>query len=330
MVGSRKQSATGTPGVPTQNGALIVTDLDRAAQLKALAETPARLKAALKGVPKKLLLWTPGPGKWSMLEIVAHMRDMEKAAYIDRYRRILAEDHPTLPDADGDLIALRNDYRSMKLSDLLRDFVKLRRECLKLLKSVKNSQWDLTGVHETAGPLSMADNLRRQVIGNDEAHLGQIEQIKKRAAAFQALEQGPKRLAELTRTLDDAVLRRKPAPEKWSALEVVCHLRDVERLWADRLVKTAFSDRPAFYMLDVDALAVRNRYNTQDLGPAIKEFVRLREDNLRLLRSLPAAQWRRVGLHPKHGEITIERAVEIMIGHDQRHFNQIAAAVASA
>jgi len=101
-------------------------------------------------------------------------------------------------------------------------------------------------------------------------------------------------------------------------------------LWADRLVKAAFSDRPAFYMLDINALAVRNGYNTQDLGAAIKEFARLREDNLRLLRSLPAAQWKRVGLHPKRGEISIERVVEIMIGHDQGHFNQITAAAASA
>jgi len=69
-----------------------MTDLERAALLHIVAETPARLKAALKGVPKKLLLGTPGPGKWSILEIVAHMRDMERHAYLTRYRRILAEE----------------------------------------------------------------------------------------------------------------------------------------------------------------------------------------------------------------------------------------------
>ncbi len=307
-----------------------MTDLDRAEHLKTLSGTPAKLKAALKGVPKKLPLWTPGPGKWSMLEIVAHMRDMERDAYINRYRRILAEDNPTLPDVDGDLIALRDDYRSLKLSEVLRDFVKLRKECLKLLKSVKAGQWERMGTHETAGPLSMGDLLRRQAVGNDEAHLGQIEGIRKRAAAFEALEAGPKKLAELTKKLDDAVLRRKPAPEKWSAMEVACHLRDVERLWADRIVKAAFSDGATFYMLDVDALAAKNAYNTQDLGATIKEFARLREDNLRLLRALPAKEWKRAGMHPKRGEITIERVVEIMIGHDQGHFGQIASAVAAA
>lgn len=306
-----------------------MTDLDRTAQLKIVAETPARLKAALKGVPKKLLLWTPGPGKWSILEIVAHMRDMEREAYIARYRRILTEDNPTLPDIDGDLIALRDDYRSMKLPDLLRDFLKLRKECLKVLKSVKAAQWDRAGTHETAGPLSMGDLLRRQSIGNDEAHLGQIEGIKKRAAIFEALEAGPKKLVEITKKLEDTLLRRKPSPEKWSAMEVACHLRDVERLWADRLVKAAFSDRPAFYMLDVDSMAAKNGYNTQDLGVALKEFARLRDDNLRLLRALPPSQWKKAGVHPKRGEITIERIAEIMTGHDLGHFSQIASAVAT-
>jgi len=305
-----------------------MTDLERSALLNIVAETPARLKAALKGVPKKLLLWTPGPGKWSILEIVAHMRDMERDAYLARYRRILAEENPTLPDIDGDICAIRDDYRSLRLPDLLRDWLKLRKECLKLLKSVKGPRWERMGTHETAGLLTMDALLRRHAIGNDEAHLAQIEGIKKRAAAFENLESGPKKLAELTKKLDDRVLRRKPAPDKWSAMEVVCHLRDIEKLWADRLVKAAFSEKPAFYMLEVDDLAVKNRYNTQDLGAALKEFARLREDNLRLLRALPAGQWQRSGIHPKRGEITIERIVEIMIGHDQSHSEQIAKAVA--
>ena len=307
-----------------------MTELERSALLHIVAETPARLKAALKGVPKKLLLWTPGPGKWSILEIVAHMRDMERDAYLARYRRILAEETPTLPDIDGDICAIRDDYRNLRLPDLLRDWLKLRKECLKLLKSVKGARWERVGTHETAGPLTMDALLRRQAVGNDEAHLAQIDGIKKRAAALESLESGPKKVGALTKKLEDAALRRKPAPDKWSAMEVVCHLRDIEKLWADRLVKAAFSEKPAFYMLEVDDLAVKNSYNTQDLGAAVKEFARLREDNLRLLRALPAGHWQRSGVHPKRGEITIERIVEIMIGHDQSHSDQISRAIAGA
>src|SRR5262245_55452693 len=123
-----------------------MTDFDRAAQLDTLAATPGHLKAALKGVPKKLLLWTPGPGKWSILEIVAHMLEMERSGYIERYRRILSEYNPTLPDLDGDLLALTGDYRALKLPEVLRDWLKARKECLKLLKSVKGAQWERPGI----------------------------------------------------------------------------------------------------------------------------------------------------------------------------------------
>jgi uncharacterized damage-inducible protein DinB len=307
-----------------------MTDLERAALLHIVAETPARLKAALKGVPRKLLLWSPGPGKWSILEIVAHMRDMERGAYLTRYRRILAEENPTLPDLDGDALAILDDYRSLKLPELLRDWLKARKECLRLLKSVKGQRWERTGTHETAGPLSMDTLLRRHAMGNDEAHLGQIEDIKRRAAAFDALETGPKKLVDLTRKLDDGVLRRKPGADKWSAMEVVCHLRDVEKLWVNRIVKAAFSDRPAFYMLDFEALVGKHSYNTQDLASALKEFARLRADTVGLLRALPASQWKRVGIHPKRGEVAIERIVQIMIDHDRGHFEQISKAVAAA
>ena len=80
-------------------------------------------------------------------------------------------------------------------------------------------------------------------------------------------------------------------------------------------------------MLEVDDLAVKNSYNTHDLGSALKEFARLREDNLRLLRALPAGHWKRSGMHPKRGEITIEKILEIVIDHDRGHCEQMSRAI---
>jgi uncharacterized damage-inducible protein DinB len=174
----------------------------------------------------------------------------------------------------------------------------------------------------------MDDLLRRHAVGNDEAHVAQIEEIKKRASILETLEGGPKQLAAITKTMDDASLRQKPAPDKWSAIEVACHLRDIERLWADRLVKTAFTDKPTFYALDGDGIAVKSAYNSQDPASAVKEYARLREDNLRLLRTLPARQWTRSAIHPKRGEIDVHKIVEIMIDHDARHFEQMKSAAA--
>ena len=84
---------------------------ERQEYFSTLKETPSQLREALAGVPKKLQQWTPAPGKWSIQQIVCHMRDMEKEAYLTRYKRILQEDNPSLPDLDGDTFALERGYQ---------------------------------------------------------------------------------------------------------------------------------------------------------------------------------------------------------------------------
>jgi hypothetical protein len=302
---------------------------ERASLIGGLRSSPARLRAALKGLPKAVASWTPSPGKWSILEIVCHLRDMERDAYLERYRRIVAEERPQLPDVDGDRYALEKDYRSQKLADALREWTRLRRETLKLLGSLKRDQWARTGVHETAGPLSMADLLRRHAVGNDEAHIGQVEAIKRRHALLSRLEQTPRRLGEATRALPEERLRRRPASGKWSALENACHLRDVERIYAERFTKVAFSERPGFWMMDNDRVAELKRYNESDLRGVLKDFRALREDTLALLRALPHAAWQRVGRHPLRGELTLEQLAGVLADHDDLHLQALGVATAA-
>jgi hypothetical protein len=302
-----------------------VEEAERRRHLETLRSTPARLKAELKGVPKAVLLFTPAPGKWSILEIVCHLRDMERDAYLERYRRILAEDSPQLPDIDGDVYSLEGDYRAQKLSDALREWTRLRRESLKLLGGVKREQWERAGIHETAGRLTMADFLRRQAIGNDEAHLAQIDAAKRRHAILERLAAAPARLAKALRAFSGDAVRRAPAPGKWSALEIACHLRDIDRLYAERVSKAAFSERPSFWMMDNAVVSEKLRYRDADPAAVLKEHRRRREDLVSLLRALPDPSWQRAGLHPKRGELTIEALAHVIAAHDDNHLDAIAA-----
>ncbi len=74
-----------------------MSDTERDANLEILRGTEAKLKAVLKEIPRAVVTWTPAPGKWSILEIVGHLRDMEKDAYLARYQRILSEEIPPFP-----------------------------------------------------------------------------------------------------------------------------------------------------------------------------------------------------------------------------------------
>ena len=298
---------------------------ERKRHLDTLRGTPAAVKAALKGIPRAELLWTPAPGKWSILEIVCHLRDMERDAYLARYRRILEEETPTLPDADGDVYSLENDYRSQKLSEVVRDWTRLRREVLRLLSKVKREEWERAGIHETAGRLTMADFVRRHAIGNDEAHLGQIAAIRRRFQILSRLAAAPPRLSKLLRSFSPEAVRRSPRPGKWSAIEIACHLRDIDRIYAERVTKVAFSDRPSFWMMDNARVAEKLRYRDADPTAVLKEHRRRREDLLTLLRALPQSGWQRTGLHPKRGELTLENLASVIAEHDENHLKQIEA-----
>jgi DinB superfamily len=300
-----------------------VDEAERKRHLDTLEKTPARLKAALKGVPKKLLLWAPAPGKWSILEIVCHMRDMEEHAYLARYRRILAEDDPALPDIDGDQWALERDYRAQKLAEVLRDWLRVRKESLRLLKKVKGGQWSRRGIHEAAGPLTVEDFLRRQAAGNDEAHLGQIDAIKRRHTLLSRLESGPITLGVATRGLAEDAARRRPPDGTWAVVEHACHLRDLEQVFAERFTKMAHQEQPALWMMDNDKVAEARRYRDADLSGAAREFRRLREATVLLLRALPQSSWRRIGRHPTRGDVSIEQLAERLAEHDEHHLGAI-------
>jgi len=298
---------------------------ERDRSLEIIRSTPDRLKAALAGVPRKLLTWRPAPGKWSIHDIVCHMRDAERDGYLYRYRRLLAEDNPTFPDVDGDKLALERQYGRMNLREAVRDWRAARKEVLALLKKIRPEQWQRIGTHESLGPMSLEIILKRQALGNDEAHLGQIEHIKKRWDILSKLQETPRALASLLRGVPHEVLRRKPAPEKWSMLEIACHLRDVEQLFLERHAKMANHDRPALRMINQDELAVALKYNEDDPGAAMREFRALRTQTTALLSALAHQSWQRIGLHPKRGEFSIAAQAEIHVNHDANHLNQIRA-----
>jgi hypothetical protein len=288
-----------------------------------LAATPASLKERLKGVPRRLQLWSPAPGKWSMLEIVCHLRDMEREAYLERYRRILGEDEPVLPDIDGDRCAMERDYRSQRLSEALREWQGLRRECLKLLRSVRGEAWRRRGIHESAGPLTLDDLLRRHALGNDEAHLSQLQAIPPRHALLERLAAGPKALREAVRGLSNEQARRRPDPQRWSVVEIACHLRDVESLYAERITKIAHAERAELWVMEPERVAGSRRYRDADIAAAVKEFARLRDDTVILLRALPHPAWQRVGRHPERGLLSIAAIADHLGAHEASHLRRI-------
>ncbi len=70
----------------------------------------------------------------------------------------------------------------------------------------------------------------------------------------------------------DAILRTRPTPDTWSALEYACHARDSFLLYDERVTTTVKEDRPSFPRMRRDELAVERDYNHQDPAAVLAEL----------------------------------------------------------
>lgn len=112
-----------------------------------------------------------------------------------------------------------------------------------------------------------------------------------------------------------------PAPGKWSAAEIVCHLADCEIVFAFRFRQTLAEDGPTIQPFDQDKWAAT--YSGIPAAEALAAFSALRNWNLRLIRdALPGAAHRMM-MHPERGTMTFQAVAETMAGHDLNHLGQL-------
>jgi hypothetical protein len=166
------------------------------------------------------------------------------------------------------------------------------------------------------------------------------------------------RLARLARTPDDlaealrgrpgAALQERPAPSQWSAIDIICHLRDIEELYILRFHLMLASDDPLVFVagapphdperwgitadvpfpLDPDRWREERQYRRNDPHEALGAFRRRRGEVMALLAGLSAEGWLRGSIHPEHGRITFEDWTAGMAGHDDNHLAQLSAVLA--
>jgi uncharacterized damage-inducible protein DinB len=137
------------------------------------------------------------------------------------------------------------------------------------------------------------------------------------------LEELPGALAEATRGLDEAALRRPEAPGKWSIMQVVQHLADSDLVSGYRLRLTIAQPGSPIQGYDQDLWVRELRYDEASLADALEQLTALRRANLRLLRSLDAAGLARSGVHSERGPESVDKLMRLIAGHDLVHRRQI-------
>jgi len=95
--------------------------------------------------------------------------------------------------------------------------------------------------------------------------------------------------------LADARARLRPSPDRWSALEYACHVRDVYRRGSYRLGRMLNEDNPLFENWDQDETAVSERYELQDPATVAAELTAAATDLSDLYDTVGGDQWSRPG-----------------------------------
>lgn len=98
----------------------------------------------------------PGPGAWSIAQVVAHLLDSE-LVYSDRMRWVIAENDPVLPGFDENAWIARLGNDTMSLEESVNLFAASRQRMTKILRRCVESDFARAGQHTERGRVTLAD-----------------------------------------------------------------------------------------------------------------------------------------------------------------------------
>jgi hypothetical protein len=147
--------------------------------------------------------------------------------------------------------------------------------------------------------------------------LGDADPIAELSALFE-------RLPEALDGIDERTLRTPEREGKWSVLQVVEHLADVEWVQGMRIRRTLVEENPRLTAMDQDRWAERLWGPAADIEDVLDTLRALRIANLRLATSLTDAELDRPCVHPERGDETVRIILRLVAAHDRVHLDQIA------
>lgn len=124
----------------------------------------------------------------------------------------------------------------------------------------------------------------------------------------------------------DAAVR--PEPAVWSVLEYACHVRDVHRIFGERVGLMLDQDDPVFANWDQDETAVADRYDRQDPAVVADELVAAAAAVAAAYDAVPADAWERTGRRSDGSEFTVDSLGRYHLHDIVHHAHDVRGAVA--
>jgi hypothetical protein len=111
---------------------------------------------ASQGLTREQEQARPGPGDWSINELVVHLLDSD-LVYADRMKRILAEEAPVLQAFDENAWIERLEPQEMPMEEAVNLFVANRHWMTRMLRRRPESDFARWGMHSELGKKTLAE-----------------------------------------------------------------------------------------------------------------------------------------------------------------------------
>jgi hypothetical protein len=128
-----------------------------------------KLRPTIQELTAEDLIARPGPGAWSIHELVIHVVDSDFVG-MDRMKRVIAEENPRLIGFDENLWIQHHAPHQQSLEDALTLFELGRRQMTRILRQLPDSAFARTGLHNERGQLTL-ENLVQTFVTHLDHHL---------------------------------------------------------------------------------------------------------------------------------------------------------------
>jgi len=118
--------------------------------------------------------------------------------------------------------------------------------------------------------------------------------------------------------LADSRAAVRPTPDVWSALEYACHVRDVFRIYDERLRRMLTEDDPLYPNWDQDQTAIDDDYPLQSVDTVTEQLLAAAGQLARRFESVTDGQWPRTGRRGDGASFTVDTFARYFI-HDPIH-----------
>src|SRR5436190_14817001 len=150
----------------------------RQKSIAAIRETPAALRAAVRGLSNSQVNTPYREGGWTVRQVVHHVPESHMNAFV-RFKLALTEDNPTIKPYAENRWAQLPDCQSTPLEVSVALLESLHDRFVRVLRSMKFEEWKRTFKHPELGIMPLEKNLALYS-WHGRHHVAHITELRKR------------------------------------------------------------------------------------------------------------------------------------------------------